>query len=84
MRPQRGRGAVVGRHPDGTLEVWLKAAPEGGRANRELIALLARALKVNRRALEVIQGRTGRRKLVRIPAAAAGRLAALLEEVPAL
>jgi uncharacterized protein (TIGR00251 family) len=69
VRPRSGRAAILGRRADGSLEVTVRAAPEGGKANAELIGLLARALGVPRGAVEILRGASGRTKIVRIEGA---------------
>ena len=49
-----------------TLKVRVRAAPERGRANAAVIAILARALDLPRPALRIVTGRTSSRKLVEI------------------
>ncbi|MGD8394878.1 MAG: DUF167 domain-containing protein [Candidatus Eiseniibacteriota bacterium] len=66
VRPRAGSRALRGRRPDGALEIWVKAAPEGGKANAEVIAVLARALGVPRQAIDIVTGSSGRQKLLRI------------------
>jgi uncharacterized protein len=51
---------------DGRLRVRLAAPAHEGRANRELVQLLAGALGVPRTQVELIAGAGGRRKLVRV------------------
>ena len=54
--------------PDGekALKVAVTAAPEGGKANDAVIALLAREWGVAKSAISVVAGATDRRKLVEI------------------
>jgi uncharacterized protein len=54
--------------PDGAkaLKVSVTAAPEGGKANDAVIALLAREWGVAKSAISVVAGATDRRKLVEI------------------
>ncbi len=54
--------------PDGAkaLKVSVTAAPEGGKANEAVIALLAREWGVAKSAISVVAGATDRRKLVEI------------------
>jgi uncharacterized protein (TIGR00251 family) len=59
--PNARRTEAVGLH-DGALRVRLAAPPLEGRANDELVAWLARALGVQRRAIEIRHGASGRRK----------------------
>ena len=54
--------------PDGgkALKVQVTAAPEGGKANEAVIALMAREWGVAKSAISVVSGATDRRKLVEI------------------
>jgi len=75
----RGDG-VVGRHGD-ALKVRVSAPPEGGRANKAVVALLASALGVAVRDVEIVSGVHTRSKRIRIagldPATVAERLGVL-------
>lgn len=51
---------------DGTLKIRLKAVPEKGRANEELVRFLAEELGVEKNTIEVISGATDTVKLIRI------------------
>ena len=51
---------------DDVLRVRVTAAPVDGRANRALERLLAKRLGVPGRAVSVVAGRTGRRKVVEV------------------
>jgi uncharacterized protein (TIGR00251 family) len=51
------REGVTGVHA-GRLKVVVRAAPERGKANRSVIALLAKALQTPRRDLEIAAGAT--------------------------
>ncbi len=77
VRPRAGRAEIRGRRPDGSLEVALRAVPEGGQANAELVALVARALGVRPEAIAIVRGATARLKLLRIAGADAGAVARL-------
>jgi len=59
------------------LKVAVTAAPEGGKANDAVIALLAREWGVAKSAVSVVSGATGRRKLVEIRGAPQELLARL-------
>lgn len=50
----------------GTLRVWLTAPPVDGAANEALIKLLAARLELPRSALRIVQGATGRQKVLEI------------------
>jgi uncharacterized protein (TIGR00251 family) len=62
----RARGAkIVGRHGD-AWKVRVASAPERGRANDEVISLLAGALHVSATDLELVQGTAARDKVVAV------------------
>jgi uncharacterized protein (TIGR00251 family) len=63
--PGAQRTQVVGRHGD-RLKVRLAAPPEKGAANRELIAFLARALKLPKSAFKLTLGAQSRAKVVAV------------------
>ena len=63
--PRASRDAVLGWQ-EGLLRVAVTAAPERGRANQALEALLADVLGVPRRAVRVVAGHTSSRKLLEI------------------
>ena len=52
---------------DSTLAVWVNAPPSEGRANRAVVALLAVQLNLRPRAVALVAGERGRRKLVELP-----------------
>jgi uncharacterized protein len=64
--PRSPRSEVVGKLADGTWKVRIAAPPEHGKANRELILLIARELGVAPDAIEIVSGHTASLKLVRI------------------
>jgi uncharacterized protein (TIGR00251 family) len=68
--PNAGRSACVGLH-DGALRVRLAAPAIEGRANAALLAWLAQALDLPRRAVTLASGETTRRKRVRLECASA-------------
>ena len=47
-------------------KVWLKTAPEKGKANNELVGLLADFFQVKKGAISIISGTKTRKKLVEI------------------
>jgi uncharacterized protein (TIGR00251 family) len=53
--PGASRDEVVGLHGD-RIRVKVTAPPEGGKANRAVVALLAERLGVARRDVEILQG----------------------------
>ncbi len=52
--------------PDGTWLAGVKSAPVDGKANRELIALVAAHFRRSRSSVSIKSGASGRMKLVRI------------------
>jgi uncharacterized protein (TIGR00251 family) len=55
------RNAILGTR-DGALRIAVTAAPERGKANRAIIALLAKTLGVPKSAIEIISGDTSPQK----------------------
>lgn len=51
---------------DGKYKVWVRAVPEGGKANAEMIELLAEHFNVAKSSIRIIIGKTAREKLVEI------------------
>jgi uncharacterized protein len=78
VSPGAARSELVGRHGEG-WRARIAAPPEHGRANRELVALLAETLEVGRDAITVVAGRTGRRKLVEVERLSAAEIDRRLE-----
>ncbi len=78
--PRAGRSGVAGLR-DGALLVRLAAAPVDGAANVELITVLAEALGIPKRSVEIASGDRSRAKRVRIAGmdARAVRIALKLE-----
>ncbi len=64
--PRSPRSEIVGELADGTLKVRIAAAPERGRANEELIDLLAARYGVDRNSVKIVSGHSAGLKLVRI------------------
>ena len=81
--PGASRSRVMGGFGR-ALRIAVAAPPEDGRANAEVIGLLAEVLGVKRASIRIIQGRTNRQKRVMISAlsmeAAASRIAAALAD----
>ncbi|OGY43022.1 MAG: hypothetical protein A2729_05665 [Candidatus Buchananbacteria bacterium RIFCSPHIGHO2_01_FULL_39_14] len=48
------------------LKIHLKAAPEKGKANRELINFLANHFKVAKSQIEILKGLTSKNKMIRL------------------
>jgi uncharacterized protein (TIGR00251 family) len=65
VTPNAGRNAIAGWRDD-VLQIKIAAAPEKGKANRELIDFLGRVLGVKKSDIAIIQGQTGRNKSLEI------------------
>ena len=65
--PRAGRSGFGGLR-DGALVVRLAAAPVDGAANAELIAVLAEALHLPKRSIQIVSGERSRAKRVRVDA----------------
>jgi uncharacterized protein len=63
--PRAGRSGFAGLR-DGALLVRLAAAPVDGAANDELIALIAKALRIPKRDITIVSGMRARSKRIRI------------------
>jgi len=64
--PNASRVQIVGWQEDGRLKLKVASPPEGGRANKAVAELLAKALGLPKRAVSVEQGMTSREKLLRV------------------
>ncbi len=87
LTPNGGRDAVDGIETGADGEAYLKArvstVPEKGKANKALIALLAKSLGVPKSSLSLILGDTARKKILRIdgdPEDLIGRLNAMVKD----
>lgn len=63
--PRSGRSGIAGVR-DGALLVRLNAPPVEGAANAELVAVIADALSVPKRAVAIVAGERARQKRVRV------------------
>ncbi len=64
--PNASRDELAGR-TDGVLKIKLQAPAEGGRANRALCELLARACGCRPREVRIVSGEKSRLKVVELP-----------------
>jgi uncharacterized protein YggU (UPF0235/DUF167 family) len=74
--PRASRNAVAGVR-EGVLHVRVTAAPVGGAANKALVALLGKTLRVGVTAVRIESGGTTSRKRLSVPTLALERLQAL-------
>lgn len=63
--PRARKNEIVG-YENGVLKVRLKAVPEKGEANEELIDFLAEELEIPKSSLTLVRGHTSRIKHVKI------------------
>ncbi|MDE1993260.1 MAG: DUF167 domain-containing protein [Rhizobiaceae bacterium] len=70
LTPNAGRDAIDGFETGADGETYLKArvtaVPEKGKANKALIALLAKTLRIPKSSFSFISGDTARKKILRI------------------
>lgn len=77
VSPGASRSAILGLH-DGALKLSLAAPPVEGAANAALRELLARKLKVPRRAVTIVRGQQSRDKTVSVRGVSLAQLHALI------
>jgi uncharacterized protein (TIGR00251 family) len=65
VTPRSSRPGIV-TWEEGVLRVNVSAPPVGGRANRELVGVIAKGLGVARSCVEILSGGSGRKKRLRI------------------
>lgn len=65
VQPRASSCAIVGCHQD-ALKLKLTAPPVGGAANKQCIAVLAKALAVAKSEIEIVGGQTHRLKQIKI------------------
>jgi len=70
LTPGGGRDAIDGveQHADGRayVKARVSAVPEDGKANKALIVLLAKKLRLPKSSITIISGETARKKILRI------------------
>ena len=74
--PRASRSEIAGYH-DGVFRIRVAAAPVEGAANRALIRLLSKTLKVPQSAVTIISGSNSKNKIIRITNPSAVTLAEL-------
>jgi len=60
-KPGAGRNGIAGEH-NGALKVSVTQAAEKGKANKALVAVLAKELRLRKSQIELIAGRTSSQK----------------------
>ena len=66
VRPKSKANEIVETMDDGTIKVRVKAAPEKGKANKEVVKLLAKKYNVSKSDVEIVSGKTDQIKLIKI------------------
>ena len=64
VTPRASRNAIDAE--GAVLRIYVTTVPEGGKANAAVLKLLAKALGVPKSRLRIVQGETGRDKVVEI------------------
>ena len=64
----RAKVALLEQVPDGTWVAKLKSPPVDGKANKELVALVAEHFNCRKAAVAIKAGASGRTKLVKVEA----------------
>jgi uncharacterized protein (TIGR00251 family) len=82
VQPRASRSEVAGLQGD-ALKVRVQAPPVEGAANEAVVELLAEVLGVHRRAVRVLAGATGRRKVVAVDGISAAQARERLRLPPA-
>lgn len=59
---------------NGRLKIKIKAPPEKGKANKELIKFLSKLLKIKKNEIEIIKGKTSQDKTLSLPTHVMGEL----------
>lgn len=76
VSPRASRDGVGGVH-DGALKVKTTAPPVDGQANAAVIELVAKALRVPKRAVRIVGGDTSKSKRIEVDGVDADRVRAL-------
>lgn len=66
VMPNAPRSTIKGFLEDKTLKVDIKAVPENGKANIELIKLFSRIFSLKKENIKIISGAGTRKKLIKI------------------
>lgn len=79
-RPGSRKNAITGAHA-GALKVSVTAAPEKGKANDAIIALLADQLQLRKADITIIRGQTSSEKVVSVSGVSKSELATRLRDI---
>jgi len=64
--PRSSQSKIISEMSDGTLKIKLTTPPVDGKANEEMIKLLAKHFKVSKSSIEILKGKTSKNKVVEI------------------
>ena len=78
LLPRSSRNQIIGKEGD-VLKVKVTSPPVDGLANQALIALLAKRLKLPKRCIEIISGKSSRLKSLRIHGLSLAEIIELME-----
>jgi uncharacterized protein (TIGR00251 family) len=79
IQPKASKTRIVGLH-DGRLKVAVASPPVDGKANKEIIAFLARVFGIKKHALRLKSGAQSRRKVIAIDSFAIDEARSVLSE----
>jgi uncharacterized protein (TIGR00251 family) len=65
VEPRSSRAGIVGKYGD-ALKVKITSPPVEGKANRELIELLAREFGIRKKDVQIISGHNSKNKVVKL------------------
>lgn len=77
VQPRSSRNEIVGFR-DGRLRVRITTAPEGGKANEQLRAFLAKKMGISKGQVEIVFGEKSRKKRIHLHNLSEGKIEALL------
>ncbi len=76
--PRSSKSEIIGEL-DGDLKVKLSSPPIEGKANKELIKILSKTLKVSKSDIEIISGETSKSKRIQITTSDKQNIYAILQ-----
>lgn len=65
IKPNSKENKIIGNHGE-QLKIAIKSAPVDGKANKMLVAFLAKHYKVSKEHVKILHGETSQHKLVEI------------------
>lgn len=66
VQPKSRESGIVGKMDDGTIKIRVKAVPEKGKANKEVVEILAKEYGVSKSDVEIVGGAVDQIKLIKI------------------